>query len=390
MDEGISHKRQGCYHISASTAATEQEPEQQNEASSSQGDEPTKRASRAQPLLEASTSGPCQFLSSALALDTITNRPQVSSPTCTQAHTFPAASQPSAATLSNLTFHPFPRLAKELQLLIWNAALPSARVVEIEYSGFWWAPLESNARCGLPGANCDSREVFLKHYSPLCRYGRSDYSSHHYLEQAPADVAPQTHYYKGEVGLHCTNICYFDPKIDTLYLGPSSAGQFGRLARFGMLWMAKRNHQTYTKESLTALLKISCLSNLRYLACQYTEWLETCLPISSRPQDSRRLALFRMIWRFPNIERFDVTSEDADWSWFEDQKYARSVPGTVMEVSFKDHKSALARFPTRVDEAFKEYNEARAAGKKISFGTKSVSRGGGCSRNLWVISRRVD
>ena len=68
------------------------------------------------------------------------------------------------------TFHYFPSFPTEIRRMIWKAALPEARIIEIEWdigAREFCAPIESRGEvCSLPSVNMEARECFLKEYIP--------------------------------------------------------------------------------------------------------------------------------------------------------------------------------------------------------------------------------
>lgn len=84
----------------------------------------------------------------------------------------PALAMSSAADVVIATTFPrFPELPRELQLTVWQFALPRhGSVVEIEWCSTlkaWFCPSESNERCALLSACATSRAMYLKSWFPL-------------------------------------------------------------------------------------------------------------------------------------------------------------------------------------------------------------------------------
>lgn len=287
---------------------------------------------------------------------------------------------------ANPTFHPFNKLPPDIRVKIWKEALPGARVVELEYTngGGWWAPLESKQTSALQCTNHEAREVFLKHYSLLCRYGPSDYTPKNLARQEEDYNKPlpyPAHYLDPNANLSDFPACYFDPDVDILYLGPSTSYQFGlgvegRYSIFSLVASdGERYNATYTEESIAALAKIACLSRLRFLAVQWAEWhfyhrsrlglnnLLT-LPSAAVRNDVQLLA------RFPALERMSISKADSDWLF-----YTRSVSkgrqGAPMPITFQD---VLRNEECR--RAFQLYNGSSLEGWNVEYGFRLTLRGG--------------
>ena len=156
------------------------------------------------------------------------------------------------------TFHPFPKLPVELRLKIWGYALPDPRVVEIVWCGegeiekwwHWWAVTASRHQpSGLLRANWESRDKFLKHYAPFCRYSSSELESN--------DVEPVKH------ALDCADsphpICYVNFDLDTVYIGAPAEEDL-----------------CVSTEAFTCLLALNGVTKLRFLAWEFAEWNCTC------------------------------------------------------------------------------------------------------------------
>lgn len=283
------------------------------------------------------------------------------------------SNQASAATASGRTFHRFQRLAPELRLKIWKAALPGPRVIEVEFTSFWWAPLESNPRTpALAGANRESRRVFLKHYEPICRYMHSDSSSRFKNNKIrPSPI----HYYHDVSDAYHTKfqICYFDFEVDTLYLGPSSSGQF-----------LLEPCSTYSTTSMKLLAESKGMSKLRFMACEEKDWWNSCFPVVSQHSVFVviRAADTKLISAFPSLQRFDLAIGDVGSDEFLRRGYNRgkSLNGERLEVSLHDHigntRGMVPNLASSLEKELSVCNVGRSDDKKISFGIKRVTRGG--------------
>jgi hypothetical protein len=155
------------------------------------------------------------------------------------------------------TFHPFPKLPLELRIIIWSFACPGPRVVEVTRTVLSFSdptalfcPREGASKpCGLLRANKESREVFLKQWQPLLpsRFRRgTDYSYQKLLD---------SHLLKKQVLSPCE---FFNPKIDAIYFtNPGFEEDYRHDGR-----------RLPTRIWSSALHKIECLKELRYLACE--------------------------------------------------------------------------------------------------------------------------
>lgn len=149
----------------------------------------------------------------------------------------------------------FPTMPTETRLCIWKLAMEETpRVVEIIYNpclGIWLSPKQSQAP--LPAqmishVNHEAREEFLKSWSPL-------------VPLAPTiwPKLPQN----AEEGKKTINIVksfptsYFNPHVDTLYIGPADAFVIGR-------------HADVTA-SLNALKTIHLLKSIRLVAWEVND-----------------------------------------------------------------------------------------------------------------------
>lgn len=139
-------------------------------------------------------------------------------------------------------FRPFSRLPVELRLIIWSFALPPPRVVELDMclgSYDWFSPtLNSNGSNGLIRASPESREVFLRHYSPICKQGRrgvwiTKYEPP-YNEKIPILLWPIERLVADSVcnfdhGFHTSSSTYVNFDKDIIYFLPSSDANLLRL-----------------------------------------------------------------------------------------------------------------------------------------------------------------
>ncbi|KAG4420692.1 hypothetical protein IFR04_006180 [Cadophora malorum] len=138
----------------------------------------------------------------------------------------------------------FPKLPAEMRCKIWFYSLPGPRVVEIDWvrGAEWVCRSESQfIPSGLLSANKESRDEFLKYYSPFLELAIPVKVDVRKLGQIPYRIANGS-------------ITYIDPTIDTLYI---SANHYDRLS--------------VTLESMGALTSMECLRKLQSFACEHHE-----------------------------------------------------------------------------------------------------------------------
>jgi hypothetical protein len=219
------------------------------------------------------------------------------------------------------TFHLFPKLPIELRLKIWSE-VPEARVVEIEWfeqpESKWIAPAESAHRpCGLLGVNKEARAEYLKRWSPLCEHKE-----------------PWGHAY-------CAHgkICYFNPDVDTLYIGPST-----------------QELVCTCPDSVDRLSSITNISRLRFLAFETAELIDA--PDASN-DDDWEVRLFSI---FPNLEFIIVGFHDIEWRKVGISNADAPRPDGV--ITFSDIimddlcSSHCAQLQTRFEVHYKELTQA--------------------------------
>lgn len=302
----------------------------------------------------------------------------------------PKASRKQA--LAHPTFHPFKYLPTELRLKIWKEGLPDSRVIELEYTsgGLWWAPLESQQTPGLLTANTESRAVFLKYYSVLCRYAPSDYTPKNVARQEEDYGKPlpyPAHYVDPQADMSGFQICYFDPDVDILYLGPSTSYQFGLCGGgnypvFGFTDSEERRvNATYSEDSIDALAKIPCLSRLRFLVVQWMEWSSyhrSRLPFAHHNTTTTWAVRndVQLLSQFPALEKMRISSGDISWSLYY-RSVAKGCKGAPMKISFTEGR---CHGYEEFRESFRLFNRSSLTGWKVDWGHKQVLRGGRMSK----------
>jgi hypothetical protein len=147
------------------------------------------------------------------------------------------------------TFHLFPDLPVELRLIIWILACPEPRVVEVSWirrsstpDGLWmvFCPLESaSPQCDLLFTNKEARNVYIENWTPIYPCISRDFAQY-WTNLRRARHAERVR----------LPTMYFNPKIDTLYIGQNET------------WDRAQN-------LIPQLLEIECLTNLRFLAINF-------------------------------------------------------------------------------------------------------------------------
>jgi hypothetical protein len=180
------------------------------------------------------------------------------------------------------TFHQFPRLAPELRLKVWYEALPLPAIVEIDFCfGIrqWYSVKESQVTpCGLLLACKDSRDTYLKHYVSLFKQNPTtpfiDKTGGRELHGACG------HNYSAR---NTTPIAYFNPLVDTLYIGANAEENFN-----------------VSIDALEYLQQVPSLAKVRFLGCESKE-LRDGLEYTSAPTP---------LFLFPSLEEFSVIEDD--------------------------------------------------------------------------------
>ena len=168
-------------------------------------------------------------------------------------------------------FHLFPMLPAELRLKIWIYSFPGSRVLEVVWSGQEWTsiPQSRHKLSSAPFANREANAIFRVGWSRLCLQESMDWRS----QRAGSSIS------------------YFNPKIDTLYIGA-----------------APRNTASLSSDAIDALLAIECIPSLRYLAIETREWQNGVAHSDWQ---------FGVLSRFPKLQSFIIADYDIDFVWLE-------------------------------------------------------------------------
>ncbi|KIN07465.1 hypothetical protein OIDMADRAFT_47371 [Oidiodendron maius Zn] len=164
-------------------------------------------------------------------------------------------------------FQLFPLLPPEIRLKVWSFAFPGPRVLEIVWSGTVWAYTpESRPPPNFASfANREANSLFLEKWSRL-----------ELLQWSGA-----LKYRPGQI------VSYFNPEIDTLYIGPTNAG-----------------HSSLEPRAINALAEIPITQSLQHMAFEIREWYNDGL-LSGGELD--------FLSHFPKLESFIIAGYDIDW-----------------------------------------------------------------------------
>ena len=188
------------------------------------------------------------------------------------------------------TFHLFAMLPPEIRLNVWTFAFPGARVLEIVWNGTVWACTpESRSPANFAGfANREANSLFLEKWSRL-----------ELLQWSGA-----LKYRPGQT------VSYFNPQIDTLYIGATTMG-----------------HHSLEAKAIRALTAMPITHSLRYMAFEVREWYNDGLPSDGE---------LEFLSYFPELESFIIAGYDINWS-----SLTRGLKRTKGEIQFVS--------PTKVD-----------------------------------------
>jgi hypothetical protein len=168
------------------------------------------------------------------------------------------------------TFRLFPQLPTELRLQVWAACFPGPRVLEVAWHQDWTCVRESRPALNFSMcANREARRLFLESWARLCIQQSSD----------PAEE----------------KVAYFNPRIDTLYIGAVT-----------------QLPSPLSAEALGALTAIDCVRELRFLAVEIREWWNFGLDFT--PTTEWELDVFS---RFEKLEKLIIADYDIDWIWLD-------------------------------------------------------------------------
>ncbi|KAL5322323.1 hypothetical protein ACEPPN_010296 [Leptodophora sp. 'Broadleaf-Isolate-01'] len=201
-------------------------------------------------------------------------------------------SAPTPPETSPSTFPKFPKLPDELRQMIWEFALPEARILEIDWSDYmddWYCPAES---AGKPCAHLficvESRQVYLKKWSPILPHIIP------YIPISTPGLKPASNWetivadlvicimQRRQKNSEIVSTAYYNPKIDQLYItGPSCGNQ----------------HQTFSK-----LLAMPLLQQIKALACGEDFF---------RTSPKRQEEVMRLLMQFTHLKAVSIVHGDA-------------------------------------------------------------------------------
>lgn len=226
-------------------------------------------------------------------------------------------------------FHLFPKLPAELRLKIWEFTFPGPRVLEvIWFQKEWLCSTESRHRPTFaPFANREANELFLEKWSRVTLRQVAIVSENPIL---PA-------------------VSYFNPQIDTLYIG------------------ATQSNASVKLDIISALAGMDFASSTRFLAYEIREWYN-----SEGEQEDWELVLLA---KFPKLETLIIVDYDIDWTYLSEGR--GRVVGEIELVSPTqvDMKSELEMVPgmlKRIAELAKSHPEANVPSATV----QEVLRGG--------------
>lgn len=200
------------------------------------------------------------------------------------------------------TFHCFPQLPAEIRLKIWAFTFPGPRVAEVSWSASsesWNSVPEShNVACSSSLVNHEARHEFLLSWRPL------------FLRDPASDAIA---------------VEYFNPAIDTLYIGAGWTEGF-------------EENSSFTENACRALSELWCTPQLRSLACEIREW-ENGTPRVGR--DGRRIPRSPewesdILSLFPALESFVIADYDYDWICIEEGMKRGRGPVELVEPTQMD------------------------------------------------------
>jgi hypothetical protein len=127
------------------------------------------------------------------------------------------------------------------------------------YGYKWWASAESKTKpCGFLLASKESCYVYLRYWIPLFRYVPLDvtfsYGKDYRDKMIDVDVSDSRF-----------PVCYFNTKLDVLYLGPFNPNPIQCDRCF------TSDRAPFSTGPLESLAAIPALQQLRFLGCQYGE-----------------------------------------------------------------------------------------------------------------------
>ncbi|KAH6668985.1 hypothetical protein B0J14DRAFT_657995 [Halenospora varia] len=198
------------------------------------------------------------------------------------------------------TFHGFKDLPFELRVKIWKL-VPESQVLEVEcaYKHERWVCLQESAPKPSPllSVNKESREEYLRHWLPFLPLGATKFT---FTMDEGLNIDVWSNFEDGVMPM-----AYFNPMIDTMYIGPSTAS-----------W------QNMYIERITVLFdSVTWLKDIQYVACEFDTWATSLGYSLDDCGRGKKLGTFRhddllgehLRTTFPNLKCLDVVIGDIVW-----------------------------------------------------------------------------
>ncbi|KAH6668986.1 hypothetical protein B0J14DRAFT_566638 [Halenospora varia] len=288
------------------------------------------------------------------------------------------------------TFELFPKLSLELRNMIWKL-VPDPRILEISrcvhHDHFVCLAESSHQPSALLSTNRESRDLYLGNWLPFFPIGiyKTDpeedrggcmWSNYRHDPNDPSKAdLPQS---------------YLNPRIDTLYISPSSEGfiTIEHASLDGLFWGFKIDKK-----------------DIRYIACDFTEWWdglrsrEEGVDSDSENEDghegptghyaSDQLGT-KLKKTFPKLEALDVVFGDPAWNILDFENLLK--PNGTVELM----EPALGYFDVEDSDQQDQYTKYKSFLEKLEkekqvdislLGAKRVTRGGRLTESSWFPKR---
>jgi len=187
------------------------------------------------------------------------------------------------------TFHPFPRLAAELRVKIWAYNFPPPRIVEISWN-----------------STCESWHCVAESRHPPCHTRLVN-------REANEEYLKSWHLLLGSKDCHPQRLEWFNPEIDTLYLGgPSTAGRDVETQDADPEREAEEDLGSFSPKARVRLRELDIAKRTRFLACEIREWHRATYEWGSAGKNGIKWQL-ETFDIFPALETFVIADYDYDW-----------------------------------------------------------------------------
>jgi hypothetical protein len=236
-------------------------------------------------------------------------------------------------------FHLFPMLPAELRLKIWSHTFPTGRIIEIVWSerkqNWYCIQTSRNTPNHAHVANKEAHVEFMKLWFPL----------------APEEDQGRSHSPTASRLFRGHHMIYFNPEIDTLYIGG-----------------APRGDDPFAPMASEKLLSIPVLQHLRFLAVEISEWYSLGLNESPITKEMDILS------RFPNLELFTIADYDIDWVHIHEGK--KRPPGVLEFVESTQLRDDVSEMAPHMIKRLDEHRKKNPGIKVPLVVVKEVTRGG--------------